>query len=224
MLHDYMAALKTLRIARKRGSPYTGQNILLTDGFSPVGQAIVNLAGLEGANVYCCAAESKHPYLATLGVKCFPKDPEDWLPAAAGTFDVVVDNSCRDGYSSSRLALNKTGTLVCLGPTYNLDPDMEAVVSNGCGGELSDLQQKWSALKAKYMMSQTYFLNTESLVDDDQEQFKQDLKYLQFLCERGLIKPKIANRVSLDDVPEAHRLLQIGKSNGTVVCVPWIEE
>lgn len=224
LLHDYMAALKTLRIARNNGSPYTGRNILITDGFSPVGQAIINLAGLEGANVYCCAIESKHPYLATLGVKCFPKDPEDWLPAAAQTFDVVVDNTCHDGYSSSRLALNKRGTLVCLGPTYNIDLGNEVVDSSGCSGELAELQQKWSALKAKYMMSQTHFLNTETLVDDDNEQYRQDLKYLMFLCERGLIKPKIANRVSLDDVPEAHRLLQIGKSNGTVVCVPWIEE
>ncbi len=218
-----MAALKTLRIARNKGSSYTERNILITDGFSPVGQAIITLAGLEGANVYCCAAESKHPYLASLGVKCFPQNPEVWLPAAAQTFDVVVDNTCHDGYSSSRLALNKKGTLVCLGPVYNINPDID-VASGACGVELAEMHQKWSALKAKYMMSQTYFLNTETSFDDDTEQYKQDLKYLIFLCERGLIKPKIAERVSLDDVPEAQRLIQVGKSNGTVVCVPWIEE
>jgi len=47
---------------------------------------------------------------------------------------------------------------------------------------------------------------------------------LLFLCEKGDIKPKIAERVSLDDVPDAQRLMQVGKANGTVVCVPWIEE
>ena len=73
-------------------------------------------------------------------------------------------------------------------------------------------------------MSQTYFLNTATTFDDDTEQYKQDLKYLMFLCERGDIKPKIAERVSLDDVPDAQRLMQLGKANGTVVCVPWIEE
>ena len=224
LLHDYMAALKTLRLARKNGSPFTGVNILITDGFSPVGQAIITLAGMEGANIYACANESKHSYLATLGVKCFDKDPEIWLPGAAHTFDIVIDNTCMNGYNSSWHALNKKGTLICLGPIYNIDMDIEAPPS-ACGiVELTEMQQKWSALKAKYMMSQTYFLNTATTFDDDTDQYKQDLKYLMFLCERGDIKPKIAERVSLDDVPDAQRLMQLGKANGTVVCVPWIEE
>ena len=48
LLHDYMAALKTLRLARKNGSPFTGLNILITNGFAPVGQAIITLAGKKG--------------------------------------------------------------------------------------------------------------------------------------------------------------------------------
>jgi NADPH:quinone reductase-like Zn-dependent oxidoreductase len=74
------------------------------------------------------------------------------------------------------------------------------------------------------MMTQTSFLNTVDTYDDDNEQYKQDLRYLMFLLERGDIKPKVAERVSLDDVPDAQRLMQSGRANGTVVCVPWIEE
>lgn len=223
MIHDYMSALKALRLAKKNGSPFTGMNILITDGFSPVGQAVITLASMEGANMYCCADESKHSYLASLGAKCFVKNPEAWLPTATGTFDVVIDNSCIDSYSSSWFALTKRGSLVCLAPIYNIDN--EDMPQSACGlVELTELQQKWAGLKAKYMMTQTSFLNTVDTYDDDNEQYKQDLRYLMFLLERGDIKPKVAERVSLDDVPDAQRLMQSGRANGTVVCVPWIEE
>lgn len=222
MIHDYMAALKALRLAKTGGSPFTGMNMLITDGFSPVGQAIINLASMEGANIYCCAEESKHSYLASIGAKCFIKDPEAWLPTASGTFDIVIDNSCVDSYSSSWFALTKKGSLVCLAPIYNIDGD--EMPQNACGLDISELQQQWAGLKAQYMMTQTSFLNTITCYDDDTEQYKQDLRYLMFLLERGDIKPKVAERVSLDDVPDAQRLMQSGRANGTVVCVPWIEE
>lgn len=225
LVHDYMAALKTLRLARKNGSPFTGMNMLLTDGFSPVGQAIIALAALEGMNVYCCADESKHSYLASLGAKCFEKHPDLWLPSVVNTFDVVVDSTCVDGYASSWEALNKSGTLICLGPIFNIDPESLEQPRSGCGVmEVSEMQHKWAELKAKYVMNRTHFLNTDTAFDEDTPQYRQDLKYLLFLCEKGDIKPKIAERVSLDDVPDAQRLMQVGKANGTVVCVPWIEE
>jgi len=224
MLHDYMAGLKALRIAKNAylpGTPFTGMNILITDGFSPVGQAIIALAKKEGANIYCCADQSNHSYLLGLGVKCFSRDPEDWLPAAAGKFDIVIDNSCSDSYSSSWFALTPKGNLVCVGPVHRVDSDRSMV---GCGiVDVDELQQKIAALKAKYMMSQTHFHNMGSDFDDNNEQYKQDLRYLMFLLEKGDLKPKISEKVSLDDVPDAQRLISTGRSNGTMVCVPWIE-
>jgi NADPH2:quinone reductase len=223
MIHDYMGALRALRLAKKGGSPFTGKSILVTDGFSPMGQAIINLANMEGAEIYCCAHESKHAYLASMGVKCFEKNPEAWLPKAQGTFDVVIDNSCMDAYSSSWYALKDKGKLICLGPLYKIEAD--DLSQGGCGIiEVAELQQKWAQLKAKYIMSQTMFLNTETIYDEDVEQYQQDLRYLMFLLERGTIKPKIAELVSLNDVSDAQRLMESGKANGTVVCTPWVEE
>lgn len=220
LIHDYMAALKALRLAKKSGSPFTGMNILLTDGFSPIGQAVINLAAMEGANIYCCADENKHSYLASLGAKCFSKEPEAWLPSASGSFDVVIDNSCTDSYSSSWFALNQKGTLVCLSPVFSFDRNYEG----GCGIiDFTELQQKWAGLKAKYMMPNTYFFDTIRDFDNDREQYLQDLRYLTFLLEKGHIKPKIAEKVSLEDVPDAQRLMIAGRANGTIVCVPWID-
>ena len=223
MLHNYIVALRALRLARKGigGSQYTGMNILITDGFSPVGQAVIALASMEGAEIYCCADESRHSYLSRLGVKCFDKDPESWLPDATGTFDVVIDNSCYDSYNSSWFALNQKGSLICLAPVRNIDS--EEINQGACGIEIAELQQQWAELKAK-LMSKTHFINTDTIYDEDTAQYKQDLKYLMFLLERGDIKPKVAERVSLNDVPDAQRLMQRGRANGSVVCVPWIED
>jgi len=224
MLHDYMAGLKALRLAKNAyspGSPFTGMNILVTDGFSPVGQAIIALAQMEGATIYSCADECNHSYLDSIGVKCFAKNPGEWLPTAAGTFDVVIDNSCLDSYTSSWFALTQKGNLVCLGPIFKMDDDHNTV---GCGlVGIHELQQKWAGLKAKYVMTQTSFFNTITDYDDDRNQYKQDLRYLMFLLEKGDITPKIAEKVSLDDVPDAQRLISQGRANGTMVCIPWIE-
>ena len=224
MLHDYMAALKALRIAKNAylpGTPFTGMNILITDGFSPVGQAIIELASKEGANIYCCADQQNHSYLLGLGVKCFSRDPDDWLPAAAGTFDIVIDNSCSDSYTSSWFALTPRGNLVCVGPVHRIDGEGAMA---GCGiVDVDELQQKIAALRAKYVMSQTDFHNMDTDFDDNNEQYRQDLRYLMFLLEKGELKPKISEKVSLDDVPDAQRLIASGRSNGTMVCVPWIE-
>ncbi|KAL7535553.1 hypothetical protein ACHAXR_007995 [Thalassiosira sp. AJA248-18] len=109
---------------------------------------------------------------------------------ATGTFDVVID-------TSSWFTLTKKGSLVCLAPVYNIDND--DLPQSACGlVELDQLQQKWAGLNAKYMMTQTSFVDTATATayDDDTDQYKQDLRYLVFLLERGDVKPKVAERVA----------------------------
>jgi len=221
LINDYLAALQALRRAKKSGSPFTGMKILVTDGFSPIGQAVIKLAGLEGAKVYCTADESKHKYLSTLGATCFQTDPQAWMPAANGTFDVVIDNLCIDGYNSSWFALSPTGTLVCVSPIYSFDENYEG--NCAAFGDFSHLQMKWAQMKAKYILTQTYFYDVLKECVDHPDQFKQDLRYLCFLLEKGDLSPKIAEKVALEDVPDAQKLLETGKANGTIVCVPWKE-
>jgi NADPH2:quinone reductase len=220
LIHDYVTALKALRLAKRGGSAITGMKILITDGFSAVGQAIISLAKREGASIYCCADMENHAYLASLGTKCFEKAPETWLPRNGGTFDVVIDNSCLDSYNSSWFALNQRGTLVCVSPVINFNHPRDI----GCGVVHStELLQKWAEMKAKYMMPQTYFIDTLNDFDTDREQYFQDMKYLTFLLKKGEIIPKIAEEITIEDVSDAQRLLYYGQANGTIVCVPWLE-
>lgn len=111
----YVPARKALDLGRKMNTPYTGANILVIGGNGLSGLATIELAMLEGANVFTTADERHHEYLTNLGAKCFPIDPAKWLPMLTGKMDVVLDSVCLDGYESSKLALNSTGMLICTG-------------------------------------------------------------------------------------------------------------
>ncbi|KAL7546899.1 hypothetical protein ACHAWF_010230 [Thalassiosira exigua] len=227
LVNVYMTAYQALRVGKKDGTPLTDANVLVTDGYSPVGQAAVALAKLEGANVYVTTTEGRQDeYMRTLGVKCLPLAPSKWLHKLKGKMDIVIDNTCFDSYDSSWKALNVHGVLVCTGTTslYSLQ-DHGNANAGGCGceaafGDFRDYQAKWVGFKAKYMMSQTSFHDLWESFRDNPKKYQQELKYLCFLVESGTLKPKIAERVSIEEVPDAQRYLETGKANGTIVCLP----
>ena len=91
----------------------------------------------------------------------------------------------------------------------------------GCDalGDIRDYKAKWVALKAKHLMSQTKFLDLFESFQKDPKQYRQELKYMCFLVENSMLKPIIADRIPIEDVPDAHRYLETGKVNGTIVCI-----
>ena len=145
----YVPAREALDLARKKNTPFTGANILVIGGNGPSGLATIELAGLEGANIFATADERHHEYLAGLGAKCFPIDPKKWLPTLKGKMDVVIDSVCLDGFESSALALNDEGLLVCTG--------MSALYTQGnipAFGlrDIRDMKAFYVKLRAKYLM------------------------------------------------------------------------
>lgn len=220
LVEDWMSAYAALRIAKNsfKGAALFGMNVFITDGFSPVGQAAIQLADLEGANIYCCAQKSNHRYLETLSTRlhCFLPQVEDWITDATEKMDIVIDNTCSDGYSFSWQALNDKGILVCLA-TENMDYSTQI-----CGVvDVDNLLRKVSTMKAKYTMSQTVFLDIRNYFDEHRTDYTHDLMYLMYLFEKGKIHPKVAEKISLGDVSDAHKLLAGGRNNGTLVCLPW---
>ena len=50
--------------------------------------------------------------------------------------------------------------------------------------------------------------------------FKEDLERLFNLLAAGTIRPRVAERISFDEVAEAHRRLEAGRLNGRLVLCP----
>lgn len=159
----YVPAREALDLARKLNTPYTGANILVIGGNGPSGLATIELAVLEGANVFTTADERHHEYLANLGATCFPIDPAKWLPQLKGKMDVVLDSVCLDGYDSSLQSLNTEGTLVCTG--------LSAVYTQGQirAFGLKDARD----LKAMYIKTKARYLTGNSIYYDRLERYNQ---------------------------------------------------
>jgi len=217
LVANYMTAYQCLKLAKKDAMPLTNANVLVTGGSGPVGQALVELAIREGAKVYATAHKMHRDHLTRLGARWFPVKPKKWLPQLEGKMDVVIDGLCIDGYESSYRALTPEGTLVCNAGNESAlhlqdDPDRDWMTD---AGEWLNVQ------KAKYVWSNAIFYDLNESYGQNPKMFGHELHYLICKLQRGEINPKVAGRVSLNQVPKAQKLIENGLPNGTVVCLPW---
>jgi NADPH:quinone reductase-like Zn-dependent oxidoreductase len=116
--------------------------------------------------------------------------PEKWLPVLEGKMDVVVDNLKINEYESSHRALTDSGVLIC-----NVGPDMGIW---------------WSSLRAKLLGSRAIFYEVHESFRTNPRLFAHELHYLICKLQRGEIRPKVAGRVTLNQVPKAQQLLGKG--------------
>ena len=214
LVGSYMTAYQCLKLAKKDGLPLTNRSILVIGGSTPVGQAMVELARREGAHVYTTAHRMHEEHLRRLGATWFPNKPKRWLPHLEGRMDAVIDMLCVDGYESSYRALNPDGRLICTGgPSSMLDPDSTLHVGreNSMTDEVSNW---WSGVKARHLWSRAVFYDVFESYEADRKGFAHELSYLVCQLKRGEIKPKVAGRVCLNQVPKAQKLVERGLPNG----------
>jgi NADPH:quinone reductase-like Zn-dependent oxidoreductase len=198
-----------LNLGKQDNAPYTDANILIIGGSDPVGQALVELAVKEGANVYATAAKSHRAYVKMMGATWFPNDPKKFYKLK-GKMDVVIDTLCLDGYKSSHEALHRNGKLIC-----TINPP-----KHDSGSFSEQMDRSWSTFKCSWRPN-VIFYDVNKSFQDNPRMFKHDLKYLLHKLRHGEIKPKISGRVSLNQVPRAQKLIEKGLPNGTVVVNPW---
>ena len=215
----YVPAREALDLARKLNTPFTGANILVIGGNGPSGLATIELALLEGANVFATADERHHEYLSNLGAKCFPIDPEKWLPTLQGKMDVVLDSVCLDGYESSSLALNPAGTLVCTG--------MSAVYTQGqipAFGmrDVRDFKAMYCRFRAKYVLTNSVYFDRMERYEFAPNEYAQHFRYLCHLASKDTIKPLVSARAPLNLVAAMQKAIEHGDTTyGVCTCAPW---
>jgi len=225
LIANYVTAYQCLKLAKKEGLPLTNANVLIIGGSEPVGQALVELAVREGARVYTTAHKMHEEHLTSLGARYFNVKPSKWLPTLEGKMDVVIDSICIDGYESSYRALTPDGTLVCntTSTTSSAFDDQHGHEDGtGCGGcDDGSMSTWWSTIKAKYFWNRAIFYDLFESYEQNPKMFVHELHYLICKLDRGEIRPKVAGKVALNQVPKAQKLIEKGLPNGTVVCHPW---
>lgn len=218
----YVPAKQSLEAARSSGTPLTGANVLVIGANGPTALATIDLALLEGANVYATADKRHHDHLLSLGVKqCFPVNPLKWLPRLEGKMDVVLDSVCLDGYESSGKALGPRGKLICTGMSATFT---QGRIEGPLGiGDLRLLTASYQKARVKYRMRNACYYDKVESFKDQKAIYAQYFKYLCHIQAKGHFKPVVAARASLTMVSSLQKAIERGDTPyGVCVATPWL--
>jgi NADPH2:quinone reductase len=190
-----------------------GQRILIHGAGGAVGQALLSLAQVAGFETWG-AANGKHAALIReLGATPIDYEREDFTKVVPGGFDVVFDGIGEDGYRRSFKALKRGGTLVAIGFSASVQSKqrMPAILA------MIARMYLWGWLPGG---KRTRFYSINVMRARHPDWFKEDLAYLLELLSNGSIKPRVAERISFADVPNAHKRLETGGLEGKLVLCP----
>jgi NADPH:quinone reductase-like Zn-dependent oxidoreductase len=163
-------------------------------------------------------ARGEHAALVhELGGRPIDYQHEDFTRVLPGGFDVVFDGVGEDGYRRSFQALNRGGLLCAYGYTASVQAQSRL---------LSMLMRfarvcLWRGLLSWLPGGKRVRIYSINLMRARHPGwFQEDLKRLFTLLATGAIKPRVAERISFDEVAQAHRRLEAGGLEGKLVLCP----
>ena len=190
-----------------------GQRILVHGAGGAVGQALLSLGKLAGVQAWGGAHAKYATVLRDLGATPIDYDRQDFTRVVPGGFNVVFDGIGEDGYRRSFAAVKPGGLLVAIGYSAGAQAKqgMFAVLGAICRLYL------WGWLPGG---KRTRFFSINAMRARHPEWFKEDLAHLFELLRQGRIRPKVAERIGLSQIVEAHRRLEAGGLEGKLVVCP----
>jgi NADPH:quinone reductase len=189
------------------------QRVLVHGAAGAVGQALLVLGGMAGLQMWG-GAHGKHAALIRdFGATPIDYKREDFTRVLPGGFDVVFDGIGEDGYRRSFAALKPGGLLCAYG------------YSAGVQGQQSMLTMlMWIARLYVWRWlpggRRAFFYSINAMRLRQPAWFREDLNQLFAMLAGGGIHPRVAERISLDQVADAHRRLEAGGLEGKLVLCP----
>ncbi len=190
-----------------------GQCVLVHGAAGAVGQALLVLGKLAGLELWGAARGEQVALVRELGATPIDYQREDFARVLPGGFDVIVDGIGEDGYRRSYAALKRGGLLCAIGFSASVQAQrrMLSIVL-----EIARLYL-WRLLPGG---KRARFYSVNWMRARHPAWFKEDLAQLITLLANGAIRPRIAARISFDEVADAHRRLEAGGLDGKLVLCP----
>jgi NADPH:quinone reductase len=190
-----------------------GQRVLVHGAAGAVGQALLSLGRLDGVELWGTARGEHGPLIRELGATPIDYRREDFTRVVPGGFDVVFDGIGEDGYRRSFAALKRGGLLCAFGYSAGVQAQrgMLAILVTIARLYL------WGWLPGG-KRARFYSINVMRARHPDW--FRQDLERLFGLLETRAIRPRVAERISFDEIADAHRRLEAGGLEGKLVLCP----
>jgi NADPH2:quinone reductase len=191
-----------------------GQRVLVHGAAGAVGQALIVLGRMAGLDELWGAARGVHaPLIRELGATPIDYQREDFTRVVPDGFDVVFDGIGEDGYRRSFVALKRGGLLCAYGYSAGVQAQRRMLMMLMWIARL----YLWRWLPGG-KHAQFYSINVMRARHPGW--FREDLEQLFSLLANRAIQPRVAERISFDEVPEAHRRLEEGGLEGKLVLCP----
>jgi NADPH:quinone reductase-like Zn-dependent oxidoreductase len=190
-----------------------GQCVLVQGASGAVGQALLTLGRMAGVESWGTARAEHAALIEQLGGRPIDYQHEDFTHVLHGGFDVVFDGVGEDGYKRSLAALKRGGLLCAYG--YTARVQRERHILTWLARQYFETQ--WRSLSSG---KHCHVYSINAMRARHPAWFKEDLERLFDMLATGAIRPRIAERISFDDVPEAHRRLEAGGLEGKLILCP----
>jgi NADPH2:quinone reductase len=194
-----------------------GQRVLVQGAAGALGQALLVLGRMARLELWGTARDVHAALVRELGGTPIDYQREDFTRVLPSGFDVVFDGVGEDAYRRSFAALKPGGLLCAYGYTARVQAQPGLPTTLIWIARLYLWRRLLSLLpggKRLYM----YSINVMRALHP--AWFREDLERLFDLLASGAIRPRIAERISFEEVAEAHRRLEAGGLDGRLVLCP----
>ncbi len=175
-----------------------GQRVLVQGAAGAVGQALLVLGRLAGLELWGTARGTHAALVRALGATPIDYQHEDFTRVLPGGFDVIFDGVGEEGYRRSFAALKRGGLLCVYGYSARR---LRSWLPGGKRLRIYSI----NAMRARHPAW-----------------FREDLERLFEMLATRAVRPRVAECISFDEVPEAHRRLEAGGLDGKLVLCPDI--
>lgn len=190
-----------------------GERALVLGATGAVGQALLVLGAIAGLEMWGAARAEHFDRVRSLGATPVDANLDRARGLASPGFDAVFDGVGERGFASSWACVRRGGALVGFGFSQ---PMLSGASMLSLGYWLMRLQL-WNLLpngrKAR-------FYSITALRKHHPEWYRADLETLFELLSQRRIQPRIAERIQLSAVPDAHRRIEAGGLDGKIVICP----
>jgi len=190
-----------------------GQRVLVQGAAGAVGQALLALGRMAGLELWGTARGEHAALIRELGATPIDYQRGDFTRVLLGGFDVVFDGIGEDGYRRSLAALKRGGLLRFYGYSAGVQAQRRMLT-----------MLMWIARPYLWRWlpggkrARGYSINV--IRARHPAWFQEDLERLFGMLATRAIRPRVAERISFDEVAEAHRRLEAGGLEGKLVLCP----
>jgi NADPH:quinone reductase-like Zn-dependent oxidoreductase len=194
-----------------------GERVLVQGAAGAVGQALVVLGRLAGLELWGTARSVHAALIRELGATPIDYQREDVTRILPGGFDVVFDGIGENGYRRSFAALKRGGMVCAYGYTARVQAQRRLLTILMWIARVYLWRRLLSWLPGGKRL-RVYSINV--MRARHPTWFQEDLERLFGLLATGTIRPRVAERISFNEVAEAHRRLEAAVSRASSFYAP----